>query len=45
MEIGRLNIKPYNLCGQKLQVITKIVDYELKPGQSHEGVWHVEGMR
>lgn len=30
--------------GQKLQVITKIVDYELKPGQSHEGVWHVEGM-
>ena len=26
------------------QVITKIVDYELKPGQSHEGVWHVEGM-
>ena len=28
----------------KLQVITKIVDYELQPGQSHEGVWHVEGM-
>jgi len=25
-------------------VITKIVDYELQPGQSHEGVWHVEGM-
>ena len=39
-----LNIKPYNLKGNKLQVITKIVDYELKPGQSHEGVWHVEGM-
>lgn len=30
--------------GQELQVITKIVDYELQPGQSHEGVWHVEGM-
>ena len=27
-----------------LQVIVKIVDYELKPGQSHSGVWHVEGM-
>jgi hypothetical protein len=26
------------------QVITKIVDYELKPGQIYEGVWHVEGM-
>ena len=26
------------------QVITKIVDYELHPGQSYEGVWHVEGM-
>ena len=26
------------------QVITKIVDYELEPGQSYEGVWHVEGM-
>ena len=44
-DIGDLNFRPYNLCGQKLQVITKIVDYELKPGQSHEGVWHVEGMR
>jgi hypothetical protein len=32
------------LRGQKLQVITKIVDYELNPGQSYEGVWHVEGM-
>jgi hypothetical protein len=26
------------------QVITKIVNYELKPGQIYEGVWHVEGM-
>ena len=33
-----------SLRGQKLQVITKIVDYELQPEQSHEGVWHVEGM-
>ena len=27
-----------------VQVITKIVDYELEPGQTYEGVWHVEGM-
>eukprot|EP00585_Thalassiosira_rotula_P004515 CAMPEP_0196159464 /NCGR_PEP_ID=MMETSP0910-20130528/46334_1 /TAXON_ID=49265 /ORGANISM="Thalassiosira rotula, Strain GSO102" /LENGTH=496 /DNA_ID=CAMNT_0041424383 /DNA_START=66 /DNA_END=1556 /DNA_ORIENTATION=+ len=42
--IEELNITPYNLKGNKLQVITKIVDYELHPGQRHEGVWHVEGM-
>ncbi len=30
--------------GSEIQVITKIVDYELKPGQGYEGVWHVEGM-
>jgi len=34
----------HSLRGKRLQVITKIVDYELKPGQSYEGVWHVEGM-
>lgn len=33
-----------SLRGRRLQVVTKIVDYELAPGQSHEGVWHVEGM-
>jgi len=33
-----------SLRGQRLQVITKIVDYELEPGRSYEGVWHVEGM-
>ncbi len=32
------------LRGQRVQVITKIVDYELQPGQTYEGVWHVEGM-
>jgi hypothetical protein len=30
--------------GQKLQVITKIVEYELGPGETHEGMWHVEGI-
>ena len=39
-----LEMEPCSLRGQKLQVITKIVDYELDPGQSHGGVWHVEGM-
>ncbi len=35
-----------SLRGQKLQVITKIVDYELGANQidNYEGVWHVEGM-
>jgi len=42
--IEELNITPYSLKGNKVQVITKIVDYELQPGQRHEGVWHVEGM-
>ncbi|CAK9048433.1 Uncharacterized protein SCF082_LOCUS26982 [Durusdinium trenchii] len=27
-----------------LCVVPKIVDYVLQPGQSHEGVWHLEGM-
>ena len=35
---------PAALHNRELQVITKIVDYELKEGQRHEGVWHVEGM-
>mmetsp|Transcript_12888 Transcript_12888/g.47713 ORF Transcript_12888/g.47713 Transcript_12888/m.47713 type:complete len:669 (-) Transcript_12888:130-2136(-) len=32
------------LRGSRLQVITKIMDYELQPGQEHEGAWQVEGM-
>ena len=43
-EYGPLDTTPCSLRGQRLQVITKIVDYELRPGQSHSGVWHVEGM-
>lgn len=27
-----------------MQVVTKIVDYELGPGQTYEGALHVEGM-
>jgi hypothetical protein len=37
-----------SLRSRSLQVITKIVDYELAPaasgGSKYEGVWHVEGM-
>lgn len=32
------------LRGRELQVIPKIVEYKLAPGETHEGVWHVEGM-
>jgi hypothetical protein len=42
--VKSLVVDPVSLRGQRLQVITKIVDYELKPGQRYEGVWHVEGM-
>jgi len=42
--IQPIKIEPYSLRGQRLQVITKIVDYELAPGDSYEGVWHVEGI-
>ena len=33
-----------SLKGCELQVIVKIVDYRLQPGQTYEGVWHAEGM-
>eukprot|EP00526_Cylindrotheca_closterium_P011461 CAMPEP_0113621420 /NCGR_PEP_ID=MMETSP0017_2-20120614/10946_1 /TAXON_ID=2856 /ORGANISM="Cylindrotheca closterium" /LENGTH=494 /DNA_ID=CAMNT_0000531165 /DNA_START=1 /DNA_END=1485 /DNA_ORIENTATION=- /assembly_acc=CAM_ASM_000147 len=33
-----------SLRGRQVQVVTKIVDYEFEPGQTYEGVWHVEGM-
>lgn len=36
--------KPVSLRGKEVQVVTKIVDYELGPGETYEGVWHVEGM-
>lgn len=42
--IEAIDEKYCSLRGQRLQVITKIVDYELKAGESYEGVWHVEGM-
>jgi len=35
---------PVSFKGCELQVITKIVEYKLKPRQDYEGVWHVEGM-
>jgi len=39
------NRQHYSFRGQKLQVITKIVDYEFDGNKSnYEGVWHVEGM-
>ena len=41
---GRIEEVPVSLRGRRLQVVTKIVDYELAPGETYEGVWHVEGM-
>jgi hypothetical protein len=35
---------PTPLRGRELLVIPKIVEYRLGAGESHEGVWHVEGM-
>jgi len=35
-------LKKFN--GQTLQAIVKIADYEFKPGDTFEGVWHYEGM-
>ena len=39
-----LDEKYISLKGRRLQVVTKIVDYELGPEDTYEGVWHVEGM-
>ena len=38
--------KKESVCftSKTLQVIPKIVEYKLQPGQSYEGVWHAEGM-
>jgi hypothetical protein len=33
-----------SLAGREVLVVPKIVDYELRQGDSSEGVWHVEGM-
>lgn len=33
-----------SLRGRELKVITKIVEYRLRPNQEFDGVWHVEGM-
>lgn len=42
-EAGR-EVNARSLAGRSLQVIPKIVEYRLKSGDEHAGVWHVEGM-
>lgn len=37
-------ILPRKLRNRELQVVPKIVEYQLQPDETHEGVWHVEGM-
>ncbi len=40
----RTKAPPVSLRGRELLVIPKIVEYRLGAGETHEGVWHVEGM-
>lgn len=42
--LEQLEEMPVSLRGKQVQVVTKIVDYELGPGETYSGVWHVEGM-
>ncbi|CAJ1945269.1 unnamed protein product [Cylindrotheca closterium] len=44
VDLESMDEKPVSLRGKEIQVVTKIVDYELGPGETYEGVWHVEGM-
>jgi hypothetical protein len=37
-------VESTSLRGRDLLVIPKIVEYRLGAGETHEGVWHVEGM-
>src|SRR6201999_736439 len=41
---ARKSAPPTSLRGRELLVIPKIVEYSLAAGETHEGVWHVEGM-
>ena len=43
-ESPALEKESVSFSGQELQIIVKIVEYTLQPGQSYEGVWHAEGM-
>lgn len=43
-DTARRPAPPRNLRGRELLVIPKIVEYTLLEGETHEGVWHVEGM-
>lgn len=37
-------VEATSLRGRELLVVPKIVEYQLAAGETHEGVWHVEGM-
>lgn len=43
-EMAQRPAPPTLLRGRELLVIPKIVEYRLGAGETHEGVWHVEGM-
>eukprot|EP00762_Andalucia_godoyi_P008324 ANDGO_07361.mRNA.1 hypothetical protein SARC_01085 len=43
-DIAEIHVTPVNLKGRILQVIPKIADVVLSSAETHEGVWHVEGL-
>ena len=44
MNLSQEDREPERFQGRTLQVIPKIVEFTLKPGQTYSGVWHFEGM-
>ncbi|KAJ7835971.1 hypothetical protein B0H13DRAFT_2288278 [Mycena leptocephala] len=37
-------VDPFSFEGRPLKVIVKAANYQLKPGETYEGTWHMEGM-
>ncbi|KAJ6588743.1 hypothetical protein B0H19DRAFT_1057870 [Mycena capillaripes] len=37
-------LAPFSFEGRQLKVIVKAANYQLKPGETYEGTWHMEGM-
>ena len=45
MAVYKNDDKPkLDFYGRDIQVMVKLATYILQPGESHEGIWHVEGM-
>jgi hypothetical protein len=44
VDLYKPDLAAASLRGRELKVVTKIVEYQLRPGDTFSGVWHVEGM-